>query len=44
MDNDRRGGRRRRAVCVNSLGLKACKFVQGDISPNGWCRFCPQKT
>jgi hypothetical protein len=44
MNNDRRGGRRHRAICVNFQGPKAYKFVQGDISSNGWCRLFPQKT
>ena len=25
-------------VCVNFQPPKACKFVDGDISPNGWCQ------
>ena len=24
--------------CVNFQAPNACKFVQGDISPNGWCQ------
>jgi hypothetical protein len=24
--------------CVNFEAPNACKFVQGDISPNGWCQ------
>jgi hypothetical protein len=24
--------------CVNFQPPNACKFVQGDISPNGWCQ------
>jgi hypothetical protein len=24
-------------VCVNFQAPNACKFVQGDISPSGWC-------
>jgi hypothetical protein len=26
------------AGCVNFQPPNACKFVQGDISPNGWCQ------
>jgi hypothetical protein len=32
------------AVCVNFQAPKACKFVQGDISPNGWCQLFSKKT
>ena len=29
--------------CVNFQPPKACKFVQGDISPSGWCQlFAPK--
>jgi hypothetical protein len=29
--------------CVNFQPPNACKFVQGDISPNGWCQlFAPK--
>ena len=24
-------------VCANFQAPNACKFVQGDISPSGWC-------
>jgi hypothetical protein len=24
--------------CANFQAPNACKFVQGDISPNGWCQ------
>lgn len=24
--------------CVNFVAPNACKFVQGEISPNGWCQ------
>ena len=24
--------------CVNFQSPNACKFVDGDISPNGWCQ------
>jgi hypothetical protein len=26
------------AVCGNFQSPNACKFVQGDISPKGWCQ------
>ncbi len=26
------------AVCVNFQPPSACKFVDGIISPNGWCQ------
>ena len=31
-------------VCYNFQAQKACKFVQGDISPNGWCSLFAKKT
>jgi hypothetical protein len=31
--------------CVNFQPPNACKFVEGDISPNGWCLlFFPTKS
>jgi hypothetical protein len=30
--------------CVNFQPPNACKFVQGDISPSGWCQLFAQKT
>jgi hypothetical protein len=30
--------------CVNFQPPKACKFVQGDISPSGWCQLFTPKT
>jgi hypothetical protein len=30
--------------CVNFQPPNACKFVQGDISPNGWCQLFFPKT
>ena len=30
--------------CVNFQPPKACKFVQGDISPSGWCQLYAAKT
>jgi len=32
------------ALCVNFQAPKSCKFVLGDISPNGWCQLFSQKT
>jgi hypothetical protein len=32
------------AVCVNFQPPNACKFVQGTISPNGWCLLFAPKT
>jgi hypothetical protein len=31
------------ARCVNFQPPKACKFVEGDISPNGWCQLFSAK-
>jgi hypothetical protein len=31
-------------VCVNFQPPNACKFVQGNISPNGWCELFAAKT
>jgi hypothetical protein len=31
-------GAQRCSLCVNFQPPKACKFVQGDISPGGWCQ------
>jgi hypothetical protein len=31
------------SMCVNFLPPNACKIVEGDISPNGWCgAFAPK--
>jgi hypothetical protein len=30
--------------CVNFQPPNACKFVQGDINPNGWCQLFVAKT
>jgi len=30
--------------CVNFEAPNACKFVQGDISPSGWCQLFAAKT
>lgn len=32
------------AVCVNFEPPNACKFVQGTISPSGWCLLFAPKT
>jgi len=32
------------AVCVNFQPPNACKFVQGTISPSGWCQLFAPKT
>ena len=31
-------------VCANFQPPKACKFVQGEISPKGWCQLFSPKT
>lgn len=30
--------------CINFQAPNACKFVQGDISPSGWCQLFSPKT
>ena len=30
--------------CINFQAPNACKFVQGDISPSGWCQLFSAKT
>ena len=30
--------------CANFQPPNACKFVEGDISPNGWCQLFGAKT
>ena len=30
--------------CANFQPPKECKFVQGDISPNGWCQLFAAKS
>ena len=30
--------------CINFQSPNACKFVQGDISPNGWCQLFAAKS
>ena len=30
--------------CVNFQPPNGCKFVQGDISPSGWCQLFVKKT
>ena len=37
-------GQQRCDNCVNFVAPNACKFVQGDISPNGWCQLYAAKT
>lgn len=31
-------------VCANFQAPNACKFVQGEISPTGWCQLFSPKT
>jgi hypothetical protein len=31
-------------ACVNFQPPNACKFVEGDISPSGWCQLFVKKT
>lgn len=31
-------------VCANFQPPNACKFVQGEINPNGWCQLFSPKT
>ena len=31
-------------VCLNFQPPHTCKFVQGDISPNGWCQLFTPKS
>ncbi|WP_158928788.1 hypothetical protein [Acidisphaera sp. S103] len=31
-------------VCLNFQPPNTCKFVQGDISPNGWCQLFTPKS
>jgi hypothetical protein len=37
-------GNQRCEGCYNFQPSNACKFVQGDISPNGWCQLFAAKT
>jgi hypothetical protein len=41
---DRPKGQQSCAVCVNFQAPNACKFVQGTISPSGWCLLFAPKT
>ncbi len=41
---DKPKGQQMCAVCVNFQPPNACKFVQGTISPNGWCLLFAAKT
>jgi len=31
-------------ICINFLAPNACRFVAGEISPNGWCQLFSAKT
>ncbi len=37
-------GDQRCGSCVNFQSPNACKFVQGDISPSGWCQLFTPKS
>ncbi len=37
-------GNQRCDGCINFQPPNACKFVQGDISPSGWCQLFAPKT
>ena len=37
-------GDRRCEGCANFQPPNACKFVEGHISPNGWCQLFVKKT
>ena len=37
-------GEDRCGVCSNFQPPNACKFVQGDISPSGWCQLFSAKS
>jgi hypothetical protein len=37
-------GDQRCDACVNFQPPNACKFVQGDISPSGWCQLFAKKS
>ena len=37
-------GDQRCGACVNFQPPNACKFLQGNISPNGWCQLFAPKT
>lgn len=41
---DQPKGQQNCATCVNFQAPNACKFVQGTISPNGWCLLFAPKT
>ncbi len=36
---DQPKGQQRCEICVNFQPPNQCRFVQGDISPKGWCQF-----
>ena len=37
-------GDQRCEVCLNFQPPSGCKFVDGDIGPNGWCQLFAPKT
>jgi hypothetical protein len=37
-------GDQRCAACSNFLPPNGCKFVEGDVSQNGWCQLFTPKT
>lgn len=41
---DQPKGQQSCAVCANFEPPSGCKFVQGTISPNGWCQLFAAKT
>ena len=41
---DKPKGQQMCGACVNFQPPNACKFVQGPISPNGWCLLFAAKT
>lgn len=41
---DQPKGQQSCAVCANFQPPNACKFVQGTISPNGWCQLYAAKS
>jgi hypothetical protein len=41
---DQPKGQQSCATCINFQPPNACKFVQGTVSPNGWCLLFAPKT
>jgi hypothetical protein len=41
---DQPKGQQSCAICINFQPPNACKFVQGTISPSGWCQLFAPKT